>query len=146
MTTMQLIAVIAIIVSALVALIVAHLQREQMRQIELYKQDSSVGLIPPSSPLTRFIKSKWDSIFAYGGPIYILVVEATKSTPPTRFTIFIVSFAMMMLTLNIALALVFRLQTKVYERLSKLQEFNDRQLEITGRIVDDLYLPKDTNA
>ena len=146
MTTTQLIAVIAIVISAAVALIVSHLQRKQMRQIELYKLDPSAGLLPPESRLTRFVKSKWDSIFAFGGPIYILVAEALKSAPPTRYTILIVSFAMMMLTLNIALALIFRMQTKFNERIAKLQEFNDRQLAITGKLVDDLYPPKDLSA
>ena len=146
MTTSQLIAVTAIIVSAAVALIVAHLQRKQTRQVELFKLDPSVGLIPPSGRLTRFVKSKWDSILAYGGPIYILVTEAIKAAPPTRFTIFIICFAMTLLALNIALAMVFKLQARMYERLASFQEFNDRQLEISGKIIDDLYPPNDVSA
>ena len=141
MTTTQLIAVFGISLSAVIALLVSHLQRKQMRQIELYKNDPSVGLTPPESTLTKFIKSKWDSIFAYGGPIYILASQMLKDEPISRFDIFIISFSMMMLSINVSLALVLRVQSRLLERIEQLQEFNDKQLSLTGKIIDVIYQP-----
>jgi hypothetical protein len=65
-------AALAIIVSSTTAMAVAYLHRKQMRQIELYKQNPSVGLTPPPSRLTYFVKSKADTIFGLGFPALLI--------------------------------------------------------------------------
>jgi len=146
MTVTHIIAILSIGISAIVAFIIAHLQRKQMRQIELYKRDPSVGLVPPENALTRFVKSKWDTLLAFGGPIYILVSEAIKTTPPSRFSIYVVAFAMTLLVLNIVLSLILRVQTRFHERFMSLAELEGRNAEMIKVIAQSLALPKDPNA
>ena len=138
MTLTHIITIIGFSLSAFVALGVAYLHRKQMRQIELFKQDPSVGLVPPPSALARFIKSKWDVIFAYGGPLYILGTELLKSAPVTRMTIALVSLSLVMLALNLVLALMLRLNSKFNERVAEILKLLDRQATITDKIIDRL--------
>jgi hypothetical protein len=139
MTITQAITISGILLSAFVALSVAYLHRKQMRQIEIFKQDPSAGLIPPPTKLTSFIKGKWDTFFAYGGPIYILGNELIKDSPITRTSVILISLSFSMLVLNISLALVFRLQSKFNERTMKLLEFHERQAEISKQLADSVF-------
>jgi len=58
MTANVVITLVGIMIASATALAVAYLHRKQMRQIELYRADPSVGLIPPSTAFTKFLKSK----------------------------------------------------------------------------------------
>lgn len=120
MTLTQLITVLGIFTSAAVALIVAYLHRRQMRQIELYKSDPTFGLTPKPSRLTTFVMSRWDSIFAFGGPILILMSEFSRDAPITRLTIFNISISLALLLGNLILALVFKLQKRNSERIAEV--------------------------
>jgi len=51
MTFREWIQVCGVVLAAAVALIVAYLHRRQMRQIEAFRQDPSVGLVPPPHPV-----------------------------------------------------------------------------------------------
>lgn len=128
MTVTHIIMLVGIAISAAVALIVASLQRKQMRQIELYKQDPSVGLIPPSSALTRFVKSKWESVFAFGGPIVGLVLEFTSNTPITRMSVLLISLNIAALLTNIVLAFLFRVVDRVFSTIDRLTDILDMHI------------------
>lgn len=130
MTINHIIALIGMALSAFVALIVAYLHRKQIRQIELYKEDPSVGLVPPPGKLTAFIKGNWDNIFAYGGPIYIIASEILKDSPVTRLTVLLIAFNAALLMLNITLSLVYRIQGKLSEQIVKLADFDSRQISL----------------
>ena len=138
MTLMHVLTIIGFTLSALVALSVAYLHRRQMRQIELFKQDPSVGLVPVQTGLTRFVKGKWDIIFAYGGPLYILASELLKSAPVTRMTIALVSMSLVLLALNVILSLMLRLNSKINERTAEILKLMDRQVAVTNKILDRL--------
>ena len=45
-----------VVVAAVVALVVNYQNRKQARQIELYRRDPSVGLIPPPHAFMAFLK------------------------------------------------------------------------------------------
>ena len=139
MTITLIVTVIAMLLSAVVALIVAYLHRKQMRQIELYKLDPSAGLIPPPSSLTKFVKSKWDTIFGLGGPILMLASEFAKTTPVTRFTILIISVALVLLFTNIVLAMLYKLQLRTSERFAQIIALQDRQLGLVEKLVDCVF-------
>ena len=135
MTISNLIAVIGIFASVCVALVVAYMHRRQMRQIELYKQDPSAGLIPPPHRLTKFIASKWDTILGFAGPIYVLVTQALSDQPVTRLTIFVISGAFALMFTNFVMALVFKLQQRNTERITQVLQLHELALEGQGRIV-----------
>jgi len=138
MTLTQLITIFGIAVSASVALIVAYLHRRQMRQIELYKQDPTVGLIPSPSRLTAFVKSKWESILGFGGPILILTSEFSRDAPITRITIFNISVSLALLLGNFVLLLVFKLQDRNSKRLAEILTLQQRHADVTDKLLDNL--------
>jgi len=135
MTITQLITILGIVISASVALIVAYLHRRQMRQIELYKSDPTVGLTPKSNRLTAFVMSKWDSFFAFGGPILILISEFSRDAPITRITIFNISVSLALLLGNFILALVFKLQKRNSEKITEILELHRRSIETTDKLI-----------
>jgi hypothetical protein len=54
---------VGIAVAVVVPLIVNYQNRKQARQIELFKKDPSVGLIPPPHPLWVFLRKNWQHFF-----------------------------------------------------------------------------------
>jgi hypothetical protein len=135
MTLTQVITVFGIVISAGVALIVAYLHRRQIRQIELFKQDPSVGLIPKPSRLTSFVMSKWDAILGFGGPILILVTEFSSNAPITRITIFNISVSLALLLGNFVLMLVFRLHRRNSERITEILSLHEKTVGVTDRLI-----------
>jgi hypothetical protein len=83
-STNQIISIAGILVAALVALAIAHMQRKQIRQVELYRQNPEVGLKPPLHPITRFVVN-------YGlvaiCPVLSLIYEFSLSRPVTRLDV-----------------------------------------------------------
>ena len=59
-----------IIVAAAVAVIVNYQNRKQSRQIELFRKDPSVGLIPPPHPWIRFLQKNWFHLAYLTGMVY----------------------------------------------------------------------------
>jgi hypothetical protein len=135
MTLTQLLMALGILVSAGVALAVAYLHRKQMRQIELYKVDPTVGLVPPSSRLTRFVSSRWDTVLGFAGPAFVLIIEFMSRAPVTRLTVFSISAALAMMFTNFVMILVFRMQQRNTERVREILELHESQLENSSRIL-----------
>jgi hypothetical protein len=91
------ITMVGIVVSAAAALIIAYLHRKQMRQIELYKQDPSVGLVPPPTAFTRFVKLRWLDVLGYAVPFLNLVIELNSDGPITRFSVLVIASSVALL-------------------------------------------------
>jgi len=125
---------IGIIIAALVALSIGHLQRKQMRQIELYKLDPSVGLVPLPSAITRFVKSKWDKVLGFGAPASGLLIEFVSAAPLTRASVFLISFSVAFLLANVVMLVVFRLAERTASLIAALGAAQERHLEITARV------------
>jgi heme exporter protein D len=70
MTIGNWVTVVVALAGVVTTLVVAYLQRRQMRQIEAYRQDPSVGLVPPPHPLRqllwRFLRRFWAPIWYFG--------------------------------------------------------------------------------
>ena len=135
MTLTHLLMAIGIAISATVALVVAHLHRKQMRQIELYKTDPSVGLIAPPGKLTRFVASRWDTVLGFAGPLLILITEFISTAPVTRLTVFAISAALALMITNFVMILVFKMQQRNTERIREVLELHERQLSNSDRIL-----------
>jgi hypothetical protein len=116
MIATNLLAALAIIVSSITALAIAYLHRKQMRQIKLYKQDASVGLTPPASKLTYFVKSKADTIFSFGLPSFSLILWLIANQQPLkRWDVIIVSLNIAVIFFNVALKLIIRVQRNILD-------------------------------
>jgi hypothetical protein len=148
MTITHAIMLFGIVVAAVVALIVGHLQRKQMRQIELYKQDPSVGLVPPPSALRRFVQSKWDTVLGFGAPLIGLALEFASAAPLTRASVFLISLSVALLLANVVMLVVFRLAERTASLVSELRGAHERHLEMTSRLASavDSLAPEPVHA
>jgi hypothetical protein len=129
-------AALAIIVSSMTALGVAYLHRKQMRQIELYKLDPSVGLTPPASRLTYFVKSKADAIFGFGFPAFSLIVGLIANPQPLkRWDAIIISVNVALIFFMVVLKLMSRVQTTMLA-LSQVQEKHFNLIERIAKVAE----------
>ena len=136
MTASNIVAVLGIAVSAATALLIAYMHRRQMRQVELFKQDPSAGLVPPPSGLTRFIRSKWDTILGFAGPLYVLLTQFFSTAPVSRGTIFAVSGAFALMFANFVMMLVFKIQERNIERIKEVLDLHNASVRATSKILD----------
>src|SRR5665213_1200882 len=83
--------VFGVLVAAMIALIVAYMQRKQMRQIEAYRLDPKVGLIPPQHPFTKFVKRHDRYIIMSVIPVYQLVQQFFIHSPVTHVDVLMVA-------------------------------------------------------
>ncbi len=77
------ISIVGIVIAAIVQLAVGHLQRKQMRQIELYRNDSTAPLRPPPSPVVAWIKKRGPLLMCVL-PIAHLIFTLNESIPINR--------------------------------------------------------------
>ena len=137
----NILAALAIIVSSITALAIAYLHRKQMRQIELYKQDPSVGLTPPPSKLTYFVKSKANIIFGFGLPVFSLILGLIVMPQTlTRWDAIIISLNIGVVVFNAALKLINRVQRDILD----LMQVQEKHLNLTERIVKVAVLKDET--
>src|SRR2546425_6073851 len=87
MTFNQFLGVMGIVIPVAGAFIIAYLHRKQMRQVEAYRQDPKVGLIPPPHLLTLFYRKH--SALLTIGPLSILwiVLQFFREGPVTRYSV-----------------------------------------------------------
>ena len=78
LSTNEIISLVGIIVTAVVALAVAYMHRKQMRQLELYRQNPEAGVVPPLNPVTSFLKEFGPSIVILSLSIFVLVYQAAS--------------------------------------------------------------------
>ena len=76
-------------ITATTSLLIAYQHRKQMRQIELFRSDQKVGLVPPPHPVRVFLQRYWWDLLAlgwgFGWGMYLLVrgiIESSRRGPP----------------------------------------------------------------
>jgi hypothetical protein len=84
MSTTEFIAIAAIVGTCATNILVAYWHRKQIRQIEEFKRDPSVGLRPPPSRLWAFVKRHRDAILIIGIPTLLLIRTLTRTEPITK--------------------------------------------------------------
>jgi hypothetical protein len=87
MSSGELIAVAAVAVPSGTALLVAYWHRKQMRQIEEFRRDPSVGLRPPPSRFWAFLKLHRLILVGVGLPALCPAGELSLTGPVTRLTV-----------------------------------------------------------
>lgn len=87
LSTGEVISIGAIVVGSGTAFSVAHLHRKQLRQNEAFRQDPSIGLIPPPGPVLAFYRKYQSLILGIALPTGALVLNLFDPSPITRTTI-----------------------------------------------------------
>jgi len=132
MTLTHYITLIAVLVPTVTALLVAYWHRKQMRQIELFRLDSAVGLTPPPSRLFAFARAYKYLLTGVGLPLISLALELTQSTPVTRRTVLIISWNTASMLVAVTLHFVFRLT----EILGRTVDFMGGHAKPSEKIAD----------
>lgn len=87
MTLSIMISVVGIVVAAIITLVVAYLHRKQLRQIEAFRQDPSVGLVPPPHPVRLFFRKHRSALLIGGTGTISLLASLIRQGPVTRFQV-----------------------------------------------------------
>jgi hypothetical protein len=87
-----------------------------MRQVELYRQNPAVGLLPPPHPLTLFLREYKLVILDTGIAIFFLVSGFWSRGPLTRLSVFNIAAGIGFLLL----ALTVRMVEDVYQLLGRI--------------------------
>jgi hypothetical protein len=106
-----------ICVAAVTALSIAHLQRKQMRQIEAYKINPTVGLVPPPNPVWAFIKRHYITMIM-AWTVVSLLQDTFSDKPIDRRTIFFIALDLSALVVF----LVFKIVHIIIDALLKQAE------------------------
>lgn len=120
------------IVGSLVALVVAHLHRKQMRQNELFRLDPTVGVIPPPNPLWAYVKSNraWSFIIGMTVINVIVLLWVNQYSPfPTWLLVFSLGWQLG----NLAFGWIQQQIQRIYKLIRTNQT---EQAELSRRILD----------
>ena len=93
MSFTQVIALAAIAIPCATALVVAHWQRKQMRQIEEYRTDPSKGLIPPPSRLQLLLRRQWMTLLMLATSMALLFLALDADAPLTKQSVFAIALS-----------------------------------------------------
>ena len=134
MTSGNYLALCGILVSAAVALLVSHLHRKQMRQVELFKIDPSVGLIPPPSSFTVFLREKGPDVLIVSLPLVLIINEMMKEGQVTRGSVLTVSLSVALIFAYATVRFVFALVRDVVQMIKKVVGLMEQHIEATKDI------------
>ena len=113
----MLITVLGTTVAAAVALIIAYMQRKQMRQIEAFRQNPSVGLVPPPHPIVLFYRRN-KSLINIGIPsALVLALQLVQPGPPTRASTLMIALGVASILMSLLMDLLERLLGTKLSRL-----------------------------
>jgi hypothetical protein len=121
MTFREWVQISGFILTAVVALVVAHLHRKQMRQIEAFRHDPSVGLVPPPHPVLVYLKKHYPLLLVPLG-IANLIYELTRQAPVTRGSVFWIVMAFATIVLGFVADLLIRIMRFIGWMLIKFFE------------------------
>jgi hypothetical protein len=120
---------LSIVVSAVVALIVAAQHRRQARQIEMHREDPSVPLKPPPHPVTRALKASASYLALIPGACMLLahlVSAMGREGPVTRVEVFDISFTLVLLAGLVTFAAFMAVGEMIFRRINGTKELARR--------------------
>jgi hypothetical protein len=141
MTPTNIVTLVAVAASCATALLVGYWHRKQLRQLELYRKDPSVGLKPPPAAAVAFIKHHYDIIFGVLPPIGSLILLFI-SGPLTRT-------AAVLIVLNSAgifVNLLFRTERRSLERFSKVMTILERHTHSVEALAARIHALESSNT
>jgi hypothetical protein len=148
MSNSELIAILAIVVSSATALSIAHGQRKQARQLEAYRRDDSVGLIPPPTPLWVHLKKHWQLwliLLCIGVQVGSLVFALRSSQPMTRGTLIELSVIVGGIYWNLLMGFITIIQRhilRIIENQGEIISIIGKQAEIVTKLREQFGTPR----
>jgi hypothetical protein len=145
MSVVQALAVATIIVPASTAFLVAYWHRKQLRQIEAYRLDPSVGLTPPPSALWKFVTSRRRLLALAGIPVVIIALAFYFRMPVTLTTVLLVAFNVASIAVALLLDVIegiVRVLGRVVEALATQTETQAKHVVLTAKVADIALLTK----
>ena len=121
----QLVTVFGIGASCLTALLVGYWHRKQIRQLELYRENKSLGVIPPPSAPVAFLARNRRAVVAYGLPLLSLLCLLKYPLNHSGFNTLFIS-------LNVASIYMAIEQFRRERDLSNVILFMERHLRLTS--------------
>jgi hypothetical protein len=115
----ELLTLAGIIISAVVALVIANLHRKQMRQIEVFRRDPTQGLHPPPSRFRALLSSYGWFFFGFILGVLLLIGDLVDTGPITRLTILQIVFHASLIGLFLMLGLVIWVIDRTTAKISK---------------------------
>lgn len=106
------VSIVGIFVASITAIVVAYLHRKQMRQLEAFRLNHAVGLVPPDAAFTRWWRRRWHYLFlapSLAGAIF----EASKAGPPTRFSILAIAFHFCAFAVGLSVMISMEISVKI---------------------------------
>jgi ABC-type arginine transport system permease subunit len=126
----------SIIVGTVTALSIAAMQRKQMRQIELHRQDPSVSLVPPPHAVTLFLKRWGVPLVNSSINISLLIREMIRTGPVTREQVFTIAFVTGALVIILIGEAFLWLTRSTIELISDLTRVIDEALDMIHHTFD----------
>lgn len=101
MTPSIAVGVVGIVVSAVVALVIAAMHRKQMRQVELHRADPSVPVKPPLGPIAQFFKTSAIFLFLILSSAFMLHQDLNESSPISRHDVLDIAIHVVSMAVNL---------------------------------------------
>lgn len=125
-----------IVVAAVVTLIVATMNRKQMRQIELHRVDPAIPLVPPPHPITHFLKTYWWFLVFGGLNLAMLVRHMGQTTPVTRAAVLEIVLDVTSIAVMFLLALATFATESALQTARRMTGMLGMTRDISGKITD----------
>ncbi len=113
-------------------LLSGYLTRKQMRQNELFRQDPSVGLIPPPHPLRARLWEHRLFIWNSGCSVYFLIQGFRAQEPLTRMSVLNISMGVCLFYYAISA----HLQDRTFSVLSSVADLQGKTLSDTLSVLE----------
>ena len=130
------IAIAAIVATCATEILVAYWNRKQMRQIEQFRRDSSLGLRPPPSRFWAFVKRHRGLIITISLPSLLLIQTLRQTEPITKWTIFVIAYCIGSIMFALVLGLLHKL-------LGLVNDIIDVQVAHVGLTKDAISIAAD---
>jgi len=100
-----LVSIIGVLIASATALSVAYMHRKQMRQIEAFRADVKVGLVPKETWLWARFKDNWHRLLVLSASLWLTLRFLTRTGVPTRSEVVMVVFSGSCVAFTFALGL-----------------------------------------
>lgn len=138
MTATHWIAILAVIIPCVTAFLVGYWHRKQIRQVELFRLNPKVGILPPPSPPVAFFRRNWPLLAGLVMPLSGLLLYLSRDPPVSNLSTILITF-------NVA-SMLYTLLVDIHKRLnSALMDAERHFNESIGKLADAVKMLADTS-
>jgi hypothetical protein len=132
----EIISILALVISSTCALLIAYWHRKQMRQVEAYRQDPTVGLSPPPSRLWVHLSRNgllWMILLSITAQVASLVPALRSVAPITRAAITALILNVAGILFNVLLGIVHLVQRDIRRAISSIMNTQAEMVTVMGK-------------